>query len=89
MWLAYQAHVATEAWKMAASGADETTRLHGEVHPPYDPRSLLYRTDGQVFSDAGIPVVVMMAQGDDPERGRGLAAIAIETVARVAGEARG
>src|SRR5262249_39059863 len=38
--------------------------LHGEVRPPYDPRSTLYNTDGQIFSDAGVPVVLFMENYD-------------------------
>jgi hypothetical protein len=79
----------------------ETSRhlaLHGEVRPPYDPRSTLYNTDGQIFSDAGVPVVLFMENYDinrtgyhdsfdtmaniDLDYGAALAAIAIETVAR-------
>ena len=39
-------------------------QLHGEVRPPDDPRSSLYNTDGQIFSDAGIPVVLFMENYD-------------------------
>jgi hypothetical protein len=76
--------------------------LHGEVRPPYDPRSTLYNTDGQIFSDAGVPVVLFMENYDinrtgyhdshdtmaniDLDYGAALAAIAIETVARAASE---
>ena len=38
--------------------------LHGEVRPPHDPRSSLYNTDGQIFSDAGIPAVLFMENYD-------------------------
>ena len=41
-----------------------TSHLHGEVRPPYDPRSTLYNTDGQIFSDAGVPVVLFMENYD-------------------------
>jgi len=74
--------------------------LHGEVRPPSDPRSSLYNTDGQIFSDAGIPVVLFMENYDinrvgyhdtkdtmaniDLDYGAAVAAIAIETVARAA-----
>ena len=63
-------------------------------------RSSLFNTDGQVFSDAGIPVVLFMENYDinrvgyhdsqdtmsniDLDYGAAIAAIAIETVARVA-----
>jgi hypothetical protein len=77
--------------------------LHGEVRPTYDPRSTLFNTDGQIFSDAGIPVVLFMESYDinrvgyhdshdtmaniDLDFGAALAAIAIESVARAATEA--
>ena len=76
--------------------------LHGEVRPPYDPRSSLYNTDGQIFSDAGVPVVLFMENYDinrtgyhdthdtmeniDLDYGAAVAAIAIEAVARAAAE---
>jgi hypothetical protein len=75
-------------------------RLHGEVRPTFDPRSTLYNTDGQIFSDAGIPVVLFMENYDinrqgyhdthdtmaniDLDYGSAVAAIAIESVARAA-----
>lgn len=74
--------------------------LTGEVRPPHDPRSSLYNTDGQIFSDAGIPVVLFMENYDinrvgyhdthdnmtniDLDYGAAVAAIAIEAVARAA-----
>ena len=74
--------------------------LRGEVRPPTDPRSSLYNTDGQIFSDAGIPVVLFMENYDinrhgyhdtedtmaniDLDYGAAVAAIAIESVARAA-----
>jgi hypothetical protein len=74
--------------------------LRGEVRPDWDPRSTLYNTDGQIFSDAGVPVVLFMEDYDinrkgyhdshdtmaniDLDYGSALAAIVIETVARVA-----
>jgi len=77
-------------------------QLRGEVRPPLDPRSTLYNTDGQIFSDAGVPVVLFMEDYDinrhgyhdshdtmeniDLDYGAALAAIAIETVARAATE---
>ena len=73
-------------------------RLHGEIRPPGDPRSSLYNTDGQIFSDAGIPVVLFMENYDinrvgyhdthdtmaniDLDYGAAVAAMAIESVAR-------
>jgi hypothetical protein len=72
----------------------------GEVRPHADPRSALYNTDGQIFSDAGIPVVLFMENYDirrdgyhdtkdtmamiDLDYGAAVVAIAIETVASVA-----
>jgi hypothetical protein len=77
-------------------------QLSGEVRPPYDPRSTLYNTDGQIFSDAGVPVVLFMENYDidrtgyhdthdtmeniDLDYGAAVAAIAIESVARAATE---
>jgi hypothetical protein len=65
-----------------------------------DPRSTLFNTDGQIFSDCGVPVVLFMENYDikrsgyhdtkdtmqniDLDYGAALAAIAIETVARTA-----
>jgi hypothetical protein len=125
-WLAYQAHLATEAWnanvpawnrrpirlgkgrsERIADGSKipDVARhpvLHGEVRLPYDPRSTLYNTDGQIFSDAGVPVVLFMENYDitrtgyhdshdtmeniDLDYGAAVAAIAIESVARAATE---
>jgi hypothetical protein len=75
-------------------------RMHGEVRLPFDPRSTLFNTDGQGFSDRGIPVVLFMENYDIDRRGyhdslddmtqinldygSALAAIAIESVARAA-----
>jgi len=78
----------------------EFLRLQGEVRLPEDPRSTLFNTDGQIFSDCGVPVVLFMENYDinrkgyhdtmdtmqniDLDYGAALAAIAIETVAREA-----
>lgn len=75
-------------------------RLHGEIRLEYDPRSTLYNTDGQVFSDTGVPVVLFMENYDinrsgyhdskdtlaniNLDYGAALAAIAIEAAARTA-----
>jgi hypothetical protein len=75
-------------------------RLEGEVRTRKDPESSLYNTDGQIFSDIGAPVVLLMENYDinrsgyhdthdtldniDLDFGAALAAIAIETVARLA-----
>jgi hypothetical protein len=76
--------------------------LSGEVRLPQNPRSTLYNTDGQIFSDAGVPVVLFMENYDinrtgyhdthdnmaniDLDYGAALTAIAIESVARAATE---
>ncbi len=78
----------------------EHLRLQGEVRMHEDPRSSLFNTDGQIFSDCGVPVVLFMENYDisrkgyhdtkdtleniDLDYGAAVAAIAIETVARVA-----
>jgi hypothetical protein len=77
-------------------------RLEGQVRPPIDPHSTLYNTDGQIFSDAGVPVVLFMENYDinrhgyhdshdtmeniDLDYGSAVAAMVIETVARAATE---
>ncbi len=74
--------------------------LTGEVRTRDDPASSLYNTDGQIFSDAGAPVVLFMENYDinragyhdtqdtmkniDLDYGAALAAIAIEAAARMA-----
>jgi hypothetical protein len=76
--------------------------LRGEVRPEWDPRSALYNTDGQIFSDVGVPVVLFMENYDinrtgyhdtndtmkniDLDYAAALTAIAIETVAATACE---
>ena len=78
----------------------EFPQLSGEVRLIEDPRSTLFNTDGQIFSDCGIPVVLFMENYDikrsgyhdtkdnmqniDLDYGAALAAIVIETVARAA-----
>jgi hypothetical protein len=75
-------------------------RLSGEVRTKDDPSSSLFNTDGQIFSDTGLPTVLFMENYDinrtgyhdskdtmeniDLDYGAALAAIAIETVAQVA-----
>jgi hypothetical protein len=126
LWLAYQAHLAAEAWNEGAKEWNKTPgrrrckrgqrvgispeppptalhpELHGEVRLPIDPRSTLYNTDAQIFSDAGVPVVLFMENYDinregyhdthdtmeniDLDYGAAFAAIAIESVARAATE---
>jgi hypothetical protein len=74
--------------------------LAGEVRVEWEPRSALYNTDGQIFSDAGIPVVLFMENYDitrtgyhdthdtmaniDLDYAAAMTAIAIETVADAA-----
>jgi len=126
MWLAYQAHLANEAWNTSTTAWNQDPirqgtgrgrrsphggvipepaacpQLSGEIRVPYDPRSTLYNTDGQIFCDAGIPVVLFMENYDinrtgyhdthdtmaniDLDYGSALAAITIEAVARAATE---
>jgi hypothetical protein len=75
-------------------------QLEGEVRTTNNPHSSLYNTDGQIFSDVGVPVVLFMENYDinrtgyhdtkdimaniDLDYGAAVAAIATETVARVA-----
>ncbi|HVP90974.1 MAG TPA: M28 family peptidase [Terriglobales bacterium] len=75
-------------------------RLRGEVRTAGNPLSSLYNTDGQVFSDIGVPVVLFMENYDidrtgyhdtkdtlemiDLDYGAAVAAIAIEAAARAA-----
>jgi hypothetical protein len=90
--------------KRSADGRIPETALHlplqGEVRTRLDPRSSLYNTDGQIFSDVGLPTLLFMENYDinrsgyhdtkdtmeniDLDYGAALAAIAIETIARVA-----
>jgi hypothetical protein len=74
--------------------------LLGEIRTVDHPLSSLYNTDGQIFSDCGIPVALFMENYDinrsgyhdshdtmeniDLDYGSAVAAIAIETVARLA-----
>ena len=74
--------------------------LSGQVRTVIDPHSTIYNTDGQIFSDAGVPVVLFMEDYDisrsgyhdtrdtmaniDLDYGAALAAIVIESVARAA-----
>nr|HEX4313843.1 M28 family peptidase [Kofleriaceae bacterium] len=78
----------------------EQLALHGEVRVEWEPRSALFNTDGQVFSDLGVPVVLFMENYDISRKGyhdthdtmenldldycTAVTAIAIETVARAA-----
>jgi len=74
--------------------------LAGEVRTEWEPKSSLYNTDGQIFSDVGIPVVLFMENYDisrsgyhdthdtmkniDLDYAAALTAIAIEAVAETA-----
>ena len=74
--------------------------LDGEIRVEWEPRSALYNTDGQIFSDIGIPVVLFMENYDISRKGyhdthdtmanidldycAALTAIAIETIADTA-----
>jgi hypothetical protein len=78
--------------------------LQGQVRTPDDPLSSLFNTDGQIFSDIGVPTVLFMENYDisrrgyhdmhdtvenvDLDYGTAVARIAIEAVARVATEAK-
>jgi hypothetical protein len=75
-------------------------RVSGEIRVEWEPRSSLYNTDGQIFSDVGIPVVLFMENYDisrtgyhdthdtmkniDLDYAAAVTAIAIEAVASVA-----
>jgi Zn-dependent M28 family amino/carboxypeptidase len=70
--------------------------VHGDIRVEWDPRSALFNTDGQIFSDLGIPAVLFMENYDISRKGYhdthdtmanidldycvALTAIAIETV---------
>ena len=43
--------------------------LDGQIRLPRDPQSTLYNTDGQIFSDTGIPVVLFMENYDINRQG--------------------
>jgi Peptidase family M28 len=75
-------------------------QLKGEVRTQFNPHSSIFNTDGQIFSDTGVPVVLFMENYDinrtgyhdsmdtmeniDLDYGAAFAAIAIETIARAA-----
>jgi len=124
MWLAYQAHLASETWNESVPHWNKTHKreglprarrsphgaaipeaapflaLSGHVRVPSDPRSTLYNTDAQMFSDAGVPCVLFMENYDinrvgyhdthdtmgniDLDYGAAVCAITIEAVARAA-----
>jgi hypothetical protein len=80
----------------------EYLQVHGEIRLIEDPESSLYNTDAQIFSDCGIPVVLIMENYDinrtgyhdmldtmrniDLDYGSALASIVIEAVARTANQ---
>jgi hypothetical protein len=75
-------------------------KVEGEIRTWEDPESSLYNTDGIIFSDTGIPVILFMENYDidrsgyhdtldtleniDLDYGAAVSAIAIETIARLA-----
>ncbi len=75
-------------------------KLDAEIRTWEDQRSTLYNTDGMIFSDTGIPVILFMENYDisrkgyhdthdtmeniDLDYGAAVSAIAIETIARLA-----
>ena len=77
-----------------------SSSCRGQVRVPSDPTSTLYNTDGQIFSDAGVPCVLFMENYDinrkgyhdthdtmeniDLDYGAAVCAITIESVARAA-----
>ncbi len=124
MWLAYQAHLANEAWNASVPSWNKSQKrlglprsrrsphgaalpetapfleLSGHVRVPSDPRSTLFNTDAQIFSDVGVPCVLFMENYDinrtgyhdthdtmeniDLDYGAAVCAITIEAVARAA-----
>ena len=74
-------------------------KLEGEIRTWEDPESSLYNTDGMIFSDTGIPIILFMENYDidrsgyhdthdtmeniDLDYGAAVSSIAIETVARL------
>jgi hypothetical protein len=77
-------------------------KLDAEIRTWEDPHSTLYNSDGMIFSDSGIPVILFMENYDinrrgyhdthdtmeniDLDFGAAVSAIAIETIARLAVE---
>ena len=106
-WNRYKSRRSLDRGARSADGQSvpETARhlaLNGEVRPYYDPRSTLYNSDGQIFSDTGVPVVLLMENYNinrtgyhdsedtmaniDLDYGAALSAIAIESVAQAAAQ---
>jgi hypothetical protein len=111
LWLAYQAHLANEAWNASVPGWNrkptrkDCTRGQRSANGKTIPDTALHPQlsgDGQIFSDAGVPVVLFMENYDinrqgyhdthdnmsniDLDYGAAVSAIAIESVARAATE---
>ncbi|HTM22060.1 MAG TPA: M28 family peptidase, partial [Kofleriaceae bacterium] len=104
--LARTCHLANLAWNQRVPAWNQARAegahlaLRGEIRPEWSPRSALYNTDGQIFSDVGVPVVLFMENYDinrtgyhdthdtmdniDLDYAAALTAIAIEAVARTA-----
>jgi hypothetical protein len=75
-------------------------KLEGEIRTWEDPESTLYNTDGMIFSDTGIPIILFMENYDidrtgyhdtrdtmeniDLDYGAAVSAIAVETIAQLA-----
>jgi hypothetical protein len=75
-------------------------KVEGEIRTWEDPESTLYNTDGMIFADTGIPVILFMENYDidrggyhdthdtmeniDLDYGAAVSAIAVETIARLA-----
>jgi hypothetical protein len=84
----------------AVPPAFEHLAVHGQIATEWEPRSVLYNTDGQIFSDVGVPVTLFMENYDinragyhdthdtmkniDLDYAAAISAIAIEAVARAA-----
>jgi hypothetical protein len=97
--LARRAHEANARWNRHAA-ASGLLQVMGEVRVEWEARSALYNTDGQIFSDLGVPVVLFMENYDISRKGyhdthdtlenihldycAALTTIAIETVADTA-----
>jgi hypothetical protein len=78
----------------------EHLAVAGQIAAEWEPRSVLYNTDGQIFSDVGVPVVLIMENYDinrvgyhdthdtmkniDLDYAAALSAIAIESVVQLA-----
>jgi len=99
-----QTHGRKQLWERSSTTKPprqgEFPIFDAQIRRPDHPSSTLYNTDGQIFSDAGIPVVLFMENYDinrvgyhdtkdtleniDLDYGAGVARIAIEAVAQAA-----